>query len=1483
MMIVIKLFCLWNFISLSDAKQFSQFYLNLQEYYLANTSVSFYLSSPYLNLYDYALNHPTNMDADINLSNYLTNYSEYVGIIPSGSQLCPFDWSFLSVQQANENHQIVKTFQDGFRIYIEKPIDQDLLVGEYSIVLFRDGDNSMVTPDVMNYPDQITCDAKLLTPLVLMNFTVLDEETPIAGGGGFSLHFERKSRPGEEIDRVNIESISPKLTALFDVPEGRYPRTSISTMSKCSLSPFYPYVIKIGFTMEGWFQMIPRPQQWNPTFFNGLMEWTMILLTNSDGFSRGWDHMQLHISSRGGPGFKTSLFNSQHCNVAEDENLPDYDFDNGVFNLLDGSKNHLAVTWDPTTKDLSFYLNGKFYMKKEQCIPVDNWDVKLSSLTSVGIGGQFEGSLDELRVWKTSRSEPQIQQTMYRSLRNDELGQLLLYYDFNRVFHANGQELNMISYDHLGSTFANQPIIVEDRAGSGFNLQLGKTQTSYGSGVYNRFAPLFIPSTFEIIGGSLVSPIIDDYQPVSAQNPLTKDFATILPDRSFFNTNKLNYLTLKASRAIETIKFISTPVASKFTVKLNNQLLDYEQQISIASVLNTINGFYDVGDLQIENLNQSQEGLYNIQYQTFARNKQNVLISSPVYNLIIPVRKNRPPVAGEAGGVFRSNGWGQMGFAKDISLMSTMKDGGKDIGPITIEFWSLYYDVVHNSAGMLFDFGNSETNASWCDHYPNCHGRISVNTYFEANFMSQDFDPTQLYDSTVMVGTWNHFAMTHGGREDPTLNIYLNGKLMISRTVPPHEYDKFGLTLGRWTYYGPNWNSYRGLLDEFRIWKAVRTSDQINSYLYQPLDGKEPNLLVYYDFNSVIANDTVLVDEQVFNEIQLDEIDFSDSNNDLLVLDKSPNNFHLNLGGCAPMPKFCDNEECNPLDRPSYPCFYNPNSGEIVTDREMNYTLGRSSLVELRANVIPSITSPIRNGITKVQMITNESVMITLLGNDVDLRDQGKLWFYIRQMPLSGKLSFLNGTDISLGQPFHENEIKYSQINPNEGGQFYDTFNYGVTDGILHSSIGSKVLISVICDKGSLLQNKVCTMCPTGTFMDYQGFSTQCIDCPLKTYQDQKGQSSCKSIPFGSFQFSTGASDYLSCEDFSYVSDQCPKPKIMYQNQRYISYVFEGITTLFLVVVLLCTFIFRKITVLMCGSVPMLLIYTLGMMISQIGLFLFTLPTKELYCNLSVWFINLGYTIAFGSLFLKMYRIYYIFNNSQMRIINFSIQKLFALISVLCLVDVVLLLTFQFTVRFGTITQSKIQQCMLIGDSSTTVILIVYKFIILFGGMYIAFLSKNSPSAFNESRDVYRIIINMLFSLLICLFINFFSRDSFSSSFIHFSTIMILNYAIFSSVLILFLPKLIIAIRQPEKQLFSGLRSTSGKPIHQIAQKSKMIKKTDKPMVTIQVQKLVNGKKKTENLMALVKELKVLLEKTEIELQDSYWQDKMNDDEGTDL
>ncbi|WP_338768016.1 choice-of-anchor D domain-containing protein [Bernardetia sp. ABR2-2B] len=182
---------------------------------------------------------------------------------------------------------------------------------------------------------------------------------------------------------------------------------------------------------------------------------------------------------------------------------------------LSGNWYHYAATYDGTTR--SVYVNGE--LQKSDVPGVHN--VPASSTLFIGRGltnGNYEGALDEIRIWSTARTCSEIKANMNNELIGTEAG-LVTYYNFNQGLAA-GNNAGLTTLNDLTSSN-------NDGTLTGFSLA-GATSNWIDGSANGVSGTVATPQQEINLLGNSVSIVDGDATPNVADNT---DFGTVVTDR----------------------------------------------------------------------------------------------------------------------------------------------------------------------------------------------------------------------------------------------------------------------------------------------------------------------------------------------------------------------------------------------------------------------------------------------------------------------------------------------------------------------------------------------------------------------------------------------------------------------------------------------------------------------------------------------------------------------------------------------------------------------------------------------------------------------------------------------------------------------------------------------------------------------------------------------------------------------------------------
>ncbi|KAF2071762.1 hypothetical protein CYY_006928 [Polysphondylium violaceum] len=205
------------------------------------------------------------------------------------------------------------------------------------------------------------------------------------------------------------------------------------------------------------------------------------------------------------------------------------------------------------------------------------------------------------------------------------------------------------------------------------------------------------------------------------------------------------------------------------------------------------------------------------------------------------------------------------------------------------------------------------------------------------------------------------------------------------------------------------------------------------------------------------------------------------------------------------------------------------------------------------------------------------------------------------------------------------------------------------------------------------------------------------------------------------------------------------------------------------------------------------------------GLFIFagvaiwiTAPTTAL-CRLRYWMVSLGYTIMLGSMVVKNVRIYMLFNNKELKVLNITNSKLFPYVALALLINIILLIIWTTLGDVSAINRRSIDDigkyeylttCYISDQGNIALyILLVYHGLMLLLGCLVSFKIRTVDiQDFNESKAIASILYAIAFCLFIVIPLLISSQKVFQQVIVLASSF---SFTAASGLLILFVPKFI--------------------------------------------------------------------------------------------
>lgn len=200
------------------------------------------------------------------------------------------------------------------------------------------------------------------------------------------------------------------------------------------------------------------------------------------------------------------------------------------------------------------------------------------------------------------------------------------------------------------------------------------------------------------------------------------------------------------------------------------------------------------------------------------------------------------------------------------------------------------------------------------------------------------------------------------------------------------------------------------------------------------------------------------------------------------------------------------------------------------------------------------------------------------------------------------------------------------------------------------------------------------------------------------------------------------------------------------------------------------TFVFRNTKGIVASSPLFLYLMLAGSLLIYAGVITWALHTTTFLCMLHWWLLGLGFTVMYGALLVKVWRISRIFNGKDLSLIRITNSELIIFISVALAIEVILLIIWSAAGRSVAERRSKdVNRPRLdyVTCTTTTVgivilaIMAAYASLFIVAGVWLSIKTwKIKYSVYNESRSVAFSMYNLFFFLALAIIAQFVLNSS---------------------------------------------------------------------------------------------------------------------------
>lgn len=469
---------------------------------------------------------------------------------------------------------------------------------------------------------------------------------------------------------------------------------------------------------------------------------------------------------------------------------------------------HAALVVTQTAKKL--YLDGVLFDYNTDTNPTETFDTPTRLGWDDALPGRtFKGLIDEVRIWNTARTEDQIKATQFETLQGNEEG-LLGYWPFDdnatqaTDYTANGYNgtLNGVSITQ-SDLFAPMALVaantsqtnISAQAGSSNNKLLQLTITTE-----NSASPLVLKS-IELNSNGTTTPA--DIKNITVYYTEANDF---------FSTSTL------FGTAEQTID------AQSFSIAGNQPLQEGINYLWITC---------DIAEnAQPNNIIDAECIAFTLQGELAT--KENPETTAPEGKLTIASKLTEP-----------QNNMAIYFTGASDGIQNNVEIPALNISslPVTIEAW-------FKPEGNQNDYASIWFTRSATTQPTGIFMRPTYSNQLRSVWENQNSpDPTTLI---VTNDEWHHAALVVTATAK---KLYLDGELFDYQTnTNPVATFSSPSHIG-WDNALPG-RTFRGLIDEVRIWNTARTEEELETYKLQQLTGNEDNLVGYWNFDDSNAQAT---------------------------------------------------------------------------------------------------------------------------------------------------------------------------------------------------------------------------------------------------------------------------------------------------------------------------------------------------------------------------------------------------------------------------------------------------------------------------------------------------------------------------------------------------------------------------------------------------------------------------------------------------
>ncbi|MCB9231502.1 MAG: hypothetical protein H6581_07560 [Bacteroidia bacterium] len=522
--------------------------------------------------------------------------------------------------------------------------------------------------------------------------------------------------------------------------------------------------------------------------------------------------------------------------------------------IKNGEWSHIAVVRDVEAKMIYWYINGKnTFSRKMDLEPVAKSNMPLT--LADGWCGKFNGQIDELRLWNRARSAAEINSDRFKKLKGTEKG-LAAYWPFEEGHGSFAPDkVNGLQAALKGAEWGAREEVENAISLTGLTFN-GSSSAVITSG--NKLIPdqdftlqLWVKTSSEDESGTLIN-----FNGMNAANPLkgivthglglanSKNLTLYVNGNSAasginLQDGRWHHLAVSwTSKTGEALFYLDGDQTKKVNLAKGNMLptmmctFSLGQDLDSRGQVNSKQAFGGtLAEVRIFEGVQTAETIRETMHKPLDVKKSGIRAWWPLDEGGGSIAQEK--VQG-ADGVISDPVWNDPFHLQPLGLTFDGKDDyvilpnsdAQQESVYSVETW-IRPETISKTVCILSK--EDSVHNLWLNKY----GQIEYH----------DGDKVVRSSHKVDWEVWNHIALTDDGKK---CSLYVNGQLSETATRSvKFSKGKEPLLLAK----NGKGNHFKGSIDEVRLWKSARSTDDIQSNMFRTMQGNENDLVACWSMS----------------------------------------------------------------------------------------------------------------------------------------------------------------------------------------------------------------------------------------------------------------------------------------------------------------------------------------------------------------------------------------------------------------------------------------------------------------------------------------------------------------------------------------------------------------------------------------------------------------------------------------------------------